>query len=175
MTDWSQIVEQHGPAVWRTAIRLLSNEADAADCFQRTFLSALEVSRKEVVRNWPALLKRLVTARAIEQLRQRRQGTERLSTLSPVTADRKAINPAEAAMAGELADRLREALAEIDPQQARVLCLACLEGHSYQEIADQLGMTVSSVGVLVNRGRLALRERLRPTAPAAEHFGETQR
>jgi RNA polymerase sigma-70 factor (ECF subfamily) len=74
-----------------------------------------------------------------------------------------------------LADRLREALAEIDPKQAQALCLACLEGHSYQEIADQLSMPVNSVGVLVNRGRLALRERLRPSTPAAEHFGEAQR
>jgi RNA polymerase sigma-70 factor (ECF subfamily) len=175
MTDWSQIVEQHGPAVWRVAVRLLNHEADAADCFQRTFVSALELSRKEAVRNWPALLKRLVTARAIERLRQRRQDTDRLTSLPPEAADSKAIDPAEAAIAGELADRLREALAEIDPKQAQVLCLACLEGHSYQEIADQLGMPVSSVGVLVNRGRLALRERLQPSAPAAEHFGETQR
>ncbi len=175
MTDWSQIVEQHGPAVWRMAVRLLSNEADAADCFQRTFVSALEVSRKEAVRNWPALLKRLATARAIERLRQRRQDTDRLTALPREAADSKAIDPAEAAVAGELADRLREALAEIDPKQAQVLCLACLEGHSYQEIADQLGMPVNSVGVLLNRGRLALRERLQPSAPAAEHFGETPR
>src|SRR5262249_50765402 len=31
MTDWSQVVQQHGPMVWRTAHRLLNNEADAAD------------------------------------------------------------------------------------------------------------------------------------------------
>ena len=40
MTDWSQIVQEHGPLVWRTAYRLLNHEADAADCFQRTFVSA---------------------------------------------------------------------------------------------------------------------------------------
>ncbi|HEV2948238.1 MAG TPA: sigma factor [Gemmataceae bacterium] len=92
MTDWSQIVEQHGPAVWRTAVRLLRNEADAADCFQRTFVSALEFSRKQTVRNWPALLKQFVTARAIERLRQRRQDTHRLTGLLREAADRKAID-----------------------------------------------------------------------------------
>jgi hypothetical protein len=38
MTDWSQVVQEHGPLVWRTAYRLLGNEADAADCFQRAFV-----------------------------------------------------------------------------------------------------------------------------------------
>src|SRR5438270_871168 len=73
MTDWSQIVQEHGPMVWRTARRLLDNDADAGDCFQRTFVSALEFARKEAVRNWAALLQRLVTARALECLRQRRR------------------------------------------------------------------------------------------------------
>jgi len=41
---------------------LLRHEADSADCFQRTFISALEVTKRETVRNWPGLLRRLATA-----------------------------------------------------------------------------------------------------------------
>ena len=66
MVDWSQIVEQHGPLVWKTVYRLLRHDADAADCFQRTFLSALELSRTQAIHNWPGLLRRLGTARALE-------------------------------------------------------------------------------------------------------------
>src|SRR5438309_1403642 len=129
MTDWPQIVQEHGPTVWRTALRLLNNDADAADCFQQTFISALELSRKETVRNWPALLKRLTIARALERLRQRQREGARLSELSEGgSVDRKAIQPADAAAANELAAGLREALAELDPKQAQVVCLACLEG-----------------------------------------------
>ncbi len=40
MTNWSHIVQEHGAIVWRTVHRLLGNEADEEDCFQRTFLSA---------------------------------------------------------------------------------------------------------------------------------------
>lgn len=50
MTDWSQIVAEHGTLVWRTARRLLTQEADAADCCQRTFLAAVELARREAVR-----------------------------------------------------------------------------------------------------------------------------
>jgi RNA polymerase sigma-70 factor (ECF subfamily) len=168
ITDWSQIVQQHGPMVWRTAYRLLNNEADAADCFQRTFKGALELSGVEVVRNWPALLKRLATARALDRLRQRYQEAKRWTALPESDcADVRARSPLEAAEAGELAEHLRIALAELDPRQGQVFCLSCLEGFHYDEIALQLGVSVNHVGVLLNRARTRLRERLQAHAPAA--------
>ena len=71
MQDWQTIVTEYGPLVWRTAYRLLANHADAADCFQETFLAALELSRRQPVRNMSGLLVRLATTRAIDRLRQR--------------------------------------------------------------------------------------------------------
>jgi RNA polymerase sigma factor (sigma-70 family) len=172
MTNWLQIVEQYGPQVWRIAQRLLRHEADAADCFQRTFLAALEVSRKTTVRNWPALLRRIATARALEQLRQRVGRQKRLAADPEERGvegqiDRKTCGPDDAAQARELADDLRRALAEIDVRQAQVFCLACLEECSYAEIAEQMGVTVSNVGVLLNRAKAALRERLKSHAESS--------
>jgi RNA polymerase sigma-70 factor (ECF subfamily) len=168
MTDWSQLVAQHGPLVWRTAYRLVSNSTDASDCFQRAFLAALELERTQAIRNWPALLRRLVTARALDCLRQRRRLSERSRELTEEAAlDRKGVGPAQAAQARELAGHLSEALAELDSQQAQVFCLACLEGQSYQEIADGLGITVNHVGVLLHRARANLQQRLEAHAPAS--------
>jgi DNA-directed RNA polymerase specialized sigma24 family protein len=69
MTDWSKIVEHHGPIVWRIVRRLLNHDADAADCFQRVFVAAVELERRDAIRDWPAILRRLATARALEYLR----------------------------------------------------------------------------------------------------------
>ena len=77
MTDWSQVVKQHGPAVWKTAWRLPGNEADAADCFQNAFMAAVELSRAETARNVGALLRRLATVKALDRLRQRYRRRER--------------------------------------------------------------------------------------------------
>src|SRR5437588_7290403 len=166
MTDWSQIVQEHGPLVWRTAYRLLNQDADAADCFQRTFVSALEVALVERVRHWPALLRRLATARALDQLRQRRRETDRMrSGFDEALIPDKSAAPDQAAAASELAEHLRRALAELEPRQAQVFCLACLEEVGYAEIAQQPGITVNHVGVLLNRARGDLRERLRAHAP----------
>ena len=71
MTDWSPIIEQHGPLVWQTAYRLLNHEADAADCFQQVFLTAIRLDQKEKVHYWPALLKKLATARAHRSRKER--------------------------------------------------------------------------------------------------------
>ena len=129
MIDWSQIVHEHGPMVWRTVHRLVNHEADAADCFQRTFMSALELSQIEAIRNWPGLLKRLATARALDCLRQRQREWNRWTTLRDrLPIDRKTMEPVLAAETSELADHLRQALSELDDRQAQVFCLACLEG-----------------------------------------------
>jgi RNA polymerase sigma-70 factor, ECF subfamily len=175
MTDWSQIVQQHGPGVWQTLHRLLTNEADEADCFQRTFVSALECSRRQAIRSWPTFLRHVATMRALECLRQRRRQVNRQQLLPDAgLADARAVDPLQAAEASELAEHLRQALAELDGRQAQVFCLACLEEFSYEEVAGELGLTANHVGVLLNRARTTLRERLqafRP-APTAEGFGK---
>src|SRR5580692_8857177 len=71
MEDWDGIMSREGPAVWRTVYRLLGNHADADECFQETFLAALQWARKEPLRDLRAALQRLATARAVDFLRRR--------------------------------------------------------------------------------------------------------
>lgn len=166
MYDWSRLVELHGAVVWQTAWRLLSNESDASDCFQKAFMSALELSRREPIANWRPLLKRLATARALDLLRERRRRSNRLGVLPEAgPPDRRAVDPLGAAQEGELLEHLREALADLDPRQGQAFCLACLEDLTYDEIAHELGITVNYVGVLLNRAKAELRGKLRAHQP----------
>jgi RNA polymerase sigma-70 factor (ECF subfamily) len=82
--------------------------------------------------------------------------------------DQEAISPNSAAAASELADDLRAALSEIDPRQAEVFCLACLDECSYAEVGEQFGITANNVGVTLNRAKAALRERLKAHDPASD-------
>jgi RNA polymerase sigma-70 factor, ECF subfamily len=170
MTDWDAVVREYGPAVWRTACRLLTREADAADCFQNTFVSAVELAAGEPVRNWSAVLKRLATARAIELLRARyRTAVHSCELPDELPTDPTAPDPIAAAIGSELAEALRLALSTIDAQQAEVFCLICLEGLSNGGAAELLGITPNHAGVLLHRARAALRERLRAFGPHCEH------
>ena len=125
-------------------------------------------------------MRRLATARALEQLRQRirercrpANGSDQVSLDHRI--DENAIDPDGTAELNELANHLRIALAEIDSRQAEVFCLACLDDCSYAEIAEQLSVTANHVGVLLNRAKAALRERLKAHDPksdvAAEELG----
>ena len=69
MTDWDDIVARHGRLVWETAWRMLGNHADASDCYQTCFMDAIKLAQRETVRDWPAALRRLATARALDILR----------------------------------------------------------------------------------------------------------
>jgi RNA polymerase sigma-70 factor (ECF subfamily) len=160
MPEWEKIVRRDGPVVWRIVYRLLNNRADADECFQETFLAALEVSRREEVGNWCALLQRLATARAVDRLRERCRRRSRESTADWSALTGNEPPPSQGALDAELAQRLRDALAQIPAQQAEVFSLHGVEGWSYQEIAQQLSLSVNSVGVLLHRARKRLRELL---------------
>jgi RNA polymerase sigma-70 factor, ECF subfamily len=161
MQDWQSIVEQHGALVWQTAYRLLGNETDTADCFQETFLSALEISRQEPVRNIPALLTRLATMRAIDRLRQRIRRNKRQSDIEdcPEMAT-EASDPLGHVQGRELADRLAESLSRLPEQEAGVFCLRYLNGMSYRQIAKEMKINAINVGVILHRARTRLRNML---------------
>ena len=96
MPDWEQIVREFGPVVWKAASRLLAIEADIADCFQRTFLSAVELVQAKPVRDWGAFLKRVATARALEQLRSRYRDAARSGAMpDELPPDPSCPDPAE--------------------------------------------------------------------------------
>jgi RNA polymerase sigma-70 factor, ECF subfamily len=161
MEDWARIVAEHGPWVWQTAYRLLGNEPDAADCLQDAFVAAVKVSRQQTVWNWPALLRRLVTDRALDRLRERyrrRKHNDDAAELADVVA--RSPDPAEHAQASELSDALRRTLTNLPAQQAAVFCMKFLDDLSYEQIAEALGLEANNVGVLLHRARATLRERL---------------
>lgn len=159
VVDWKTIIKEHGQAVWQTAYRLLGNDADAADCFQETFVGALELSRRQRVRNFPALLARLATTRAIDQLRRRfrRERTSSFESSRPEEPDNNP-NPAQYAQQQELADMLKTALVHLQPQEAQVFCLRYLNDMSYRQIANELGIKTSATGVILHRARAKLRQ-----------------
>jgi RNA polymerase sigma-70 factor (ECF subfamily) len=174
--DWDALVAQEGPSVWRAVRRVVGNDADAEDVFQETFLDAVDLARREPVRQWRGLLLRLASARAIDLLRSRYRRSKR-ETDAPGAGDddgdamdafesASSIAPLDAAVAGELSQRLRVALAHIPAKQAEVFCLFCLDGWTYQEIAGHLSMSIDAVGVNVHRARARLRALMGEPQPA---------
>jgi RNA polymerase sigma-70 factor, ECF subfamily len=156
MIDWDELMRREGAAVWRTAYRLVRNRADADECFQDTFLAALELSNRQPVRNWPALLQRLATRRAVDRVRRRLRRSRREEVANLALAEAAQADPSKQAEATELSSALRWALAQLPTRQAEVFCLHEFGDWTYQQIADQSGNSANAVGVILHRARQKL-------------------
>ena len=162
MTDWPAILREFGPLVWRCAYRILGTDNDSADAFQQTFLAAVDLDSRETVRCWPSVRAVLATRQALMLLRTRCRERSRFRPLPrELPQDATDVDPARFAERGELAERITQALTEMDATQAQLFCRICFEGLSNQEAAKEFGLTPSHVGVLLHRVREALREKLK--------------
>jgi RNA polymerase sigma-70 factor (ECF subfamily) len=162
MAAWDTIIHEHGPAVWRTAYRLLGNRGDADECMQEVFVAAVVVSRREEVRNWPALLQKLSVLRGIDSLRRRARSVLRNDDGDRLSrAASRDVPPDVAAQNGELTARLRWALARLSSRDAEVVCLRYMSEMTYEEISQELQISVRHVGVILSRAREKLRELLK--------------
>ena len=173
MTTWHKIIERHSAAVWQTSYRLLGNHEDAADCCQETFLSMLKIKNPEKVQNISAFLTVLCTRRAIDRLRDRYRHSRRCEMPDWTSVAGSSPSPAQNAETSELSAKLRIALAAIPPQQAKVFCLRVLNDMSYRDIAKQLGIKTSAVGVLLHRARTRLEKLLSATVEAGSTGGQS--
>lgn len=161
MPAWETIIREHGPSVWRTAYRLLSNSSDADDCMQETFVAAVSIVRCNGVQNWVALLQKLVVMRAIDLLRKRSKQTMHVRDESGLlNAAGKEKSPGQAVEEDERKFHLLEAIGRLPERQARIICMRYLSELTYEEIASALKMDVRHVGMVISRAREKLRELL---------------
>src|SRR2546429_2138326 len=149
--------------VYRYALAVMRNPADAEDVTQTTFLNAYRAyvekgNRPEKPQNW-------LIAIAHNVCRQRfRQSARR---------------PAEVSFEDDIADSLvdeetpsgediRRALGHLAFNQRAALVMRELEGRSYAEISEILDLSSSAVETLIFRARRALREQLEGTLTCGE-------
>lgn len=164
MHDWPNIVEQHGPAAFRIARRILGRAADAEDVCQEVFAEVYRMTATGTVENLPGLVRRLASFRALDQLRKRKP-TSPLDD-SDVIGDRH--GPAAVAIANELVLRLRCALTQLPEQQAAAFTLRYFENLSTAEIAKSLGTTTSAVSTALSKSRATLGKTLDVANPGTK-------
>ena len=147
------LYRRHVGDVYRYTYAVLGNHADAEDVTQTTFVNALRaLERGEQPRNPSSWL----LAIAHNLVRQRwRQAAAR-----PAEIELVGDVPAEVPDEEIELDSLVKALQKIPPAQREALVMRELEGRSYQEIAELLGVTTSALETLLFRARRSLADEL---------------
>jgi RNA polymerase sigma factor (sigma-70 family) len=113
------------------------------------------------VKNFPALLARLATSRAIDMLRARfRLESNKAINDYNSSALNNNPDPAKYAQKQELATQLQKALIKLPVPEAQVFCLRYLNDMSYRRIAKELDIKTNAVGVLLYRAKDKLKKSL---------------
>ncbi|MCH8560624.1 sigma-70 family RNA polymerase sigma factor [Nesterenkonia sp. LB17] len=149
------LVRRHGPMVYAYARRLAGAAVDAEDITQEALLQAwrqLPTLRDAVaLRGW--LLS--ITSHCGIDLLRRRRTTPTPKDLEPGTVDDSPA-PESSAIEACLLEALSEALHRLPEQQRQCWVLREIGGHSYQEIAEILTISIHSVRGNLSRARAAL-------------------
>lgn len=158
------LVRRHEAAIYRGALAILGNAADAEDAMQETFLRAFrhlgQFRGDAKFRTW--LIQIAVNvARSRLQLASR----QRWETLETVDADGRQESPSQATpeeqyLWKELRERFSRVLEGMHPAYRSVLCLRDLENLSTEATAAALGLTPENVRTRLRRARALLRIRM---------------
>src|SRR6059036_2519731 len=163
-------------SLYRTALRLTRNPADAEDLVQETYLKAFRAAdRFEPGTNLRAWLFTILHNTARNRARDRaREGVTVDSEAVDQAADAPSyglaapIETPEARLLREtLAPELQAAVDELPEAFRQAVWLRDVEEFSYAEIADMLSIPLGTVMSRISRGRRLLFERLNPERVAA--------
>ena len=166
---YAQLVEEHASQVYRLALRMMGNEADAEDVLQETFLSAFKsIDRFQARSSLSTWLYRIASNAAL--MRLRRKEPEQVSVDEPVEREdgdqvpRQFFDfcclPEEDLLRDEAREEMARAVEELPPSLRSVFILRDIEGLSTEDTASALDLSISAVKSRLMRARLKLRERL---------------
>jgi RNA polymerase sigma factor (sigma-70 family) len=153
--SFERLYRKHVHAVYRYALAVLHNEADAEDVTQTTFMSAYRAfqrgERPERAHNWLIKIAHNVCRQRFRDASRRPQEVE-------FDESRAVAAPADTDIPS--ASEIRRALGFLGFNQRAALVMRELEGRSYAEIAQILDLSMGAVETLIFRARRALREQL---------------
>ena len=148
------------------ALGMTRNRADAEDLVQETYLKAYQKFHQyKPGTNIKAWLYRILTNTYITSYRKAQRSPKRAST--DTIEDWQLADAASHAEVG-LKSAEVEALESLSEEHRMVVLMADVEGMSYKEIAEELGVPMGTVMSRLNRARKNLRSAL---ADVAAEYG----
>jgi RNA polymerase sigma-70 factor (ECF subfamily) len=153
LAGFSELYERHYEAVFRAALRVTGNPADAEDVLQTVFLRLLARGDDvEDVALPAAYFRRAAVNAAVDVLRRREL---RADSVYDDSAPHAAVQSSLL-----LKEQLRRAVAALDSEDATLFLLRYVEGLSNEELAGMFKMEKNNVAVRLHRIRQRLQTEL---------------
>jgi len=154
-----ELYDRYTPLLYPVAFRILRRAADAEDALQEAWLQVWRRAvtydpRRGTVAAW---LLTVARTRALDRYRSLAARGRAESSVDP-EAGARPPEPSASAVHAQLGERVRSALAQLQPQQRQVLEIAYFEGLSQSEVAARLDAPLGTVKSWTRQGLLRLRE-----------------
>ncbi|MBW4717460.1 RNA polymerase sigma factor [Saccharothrix obliqua] len=154
---FDELVRRNTGRMYRVALRVVGDPVEAEDVVQDAWISAWRALPRFRGEAAPATwLYRVVTNAALAHLR-RKKPTVPLEAAPEFPAPG---GPEASVLRDETADVVSRAIATLEPSQRVPLVLRELEGLSYEEVAQVLGIPVPALRARLHRARVALMAKL---------------
>lgn len=172
----ARLILPYAAGLYRGALRLTRNPADAEDARQDAFVKVIsrleqfsgDGRQNEKGDDLHAWVSRIGANTSIDIIRKRRDGRlfsleeptvsgeETLGSNIPVRSD----NPEERFARREMRKRMADSIRQLAPELRRVCLLRDVMEYSTQEVAERLGVSSLTVRLRLFRARRRLREKL---------------
>ena len=143
--------------LFRFAFRLLQNVQEAEDAVQDV-MAGVWVKRDQWPQ-WNSVEAYCMTAtrnNCLDRLRKKKLVSMQEESALQISSSDK--DPLEKTMGKEIVHRIKKCMEELPENQQMVVRLREMDGFSYNEIADILGMTMEQVKINLFRGRNAIKK-----------------
>ena len=161
---YDEIMRRHGKRLYGLAASMVGNPADAEDVVQETFLGAYKqlgsFEGRSSLKTW---LTRICVLQVSKLYRSRK-----VRRTSPLGRDVPGGHEPAVSSPVSQADRRADVAAmlnSLSPEHREVLVLRELQGFSYKEIADALGVPQGTVESRLFRARQQLKESYKDYVP----------
>ena len=146
---FAELYERHYAIVYRAALSITGNPADAEDVLQTVFLRVLnQSSRQSLAELQQSYFRRASANAAVDLLRRRTSHPEsQLDDASPIAAVES--QPL-------LKERLRRAIATLEHDDAVLFLLRYVEGLSNGELSEMFNLDKNNIAVRLHRIRRTL-------------------
>jgi RNA polymerase sigma-70 factor, ECF subfamily len=156
-----ELVRQHHAALYRMLFHLCRDEHRAEDLVQETFASAwtglAEFSGTSALGTW---LYRIGYRKFLDVERRRTSRVDESSDDAVARSDERSPDPVQAAIADEDAAQLYDALAKLPPEERDVVVLHHLQGLTFDEISEVVGVPPGTLRWRKSRALVGLRRLL---------------
>lgn len=168
-TAFGQLIDRHASAIVNLSYRMVGNRAEAEDLAQETFLAAYKaLSTFRADSKFSTWLYRIATNKCKDWLRVKRPGQGQYDLDADesldlyVTEDR---TPEVLLSRQQVAQELEQAIQRLPPLYREAFVLKHVEGLSYEEMEDILGVSGDTLKMRVYKGRVQLSRELAALNP----------